>query len=526
MQAFMPPGTVKSERRKKSRKRPPGLIYVEFASGNGGMMRDLNADGFAVRAMLPLRVGEITQFSFSLNDSIRVEGEGEILWIEENGRVAGVRFTQIPSTTRVQIQEWLNGPEATPMGNETAEKSVAPPAPSFAQLREEIHSVSKGVEPPAIHAVALPSALETVPLPPPVIPSSSPSEYPPPSFEASAPVDTPIAPVPEAPSIPTSIPVLPPLPEMPKEADSPVESVPAALASVYDTFVSPGSRNPFLSRVIFEDAATEAESRPDQPDISEILMQPGAGRTSYPPHSSPYARLDPAERLLETPQASWTEWFTLSRAVTIMILLTLVVAAFPFHKQLGNSLIWLGEQMGGTPPSQSREVVPDNTVPAGAPNGTSSNPSDIPSQQLTSTEPAPGDHQNAGAASALSHDNGSSLSTAANSSFPPVSPLSDISTPGAPNNGQETGQTEYLQAMQLLRGKNAVADRHEAVRLLWISVEKGNPGAELALADMYWHGQGVARNCDQTRILLSAAARKGSAEAQKRLKQFQREGCE
>jgi TPR repeat protein len=80
--------------------------------------------------------------------------------------------------------------------------------------------------------------------------------------------------------------------------------------------------------------------------------------------------------------------------------------------------------------------------------------------------------------------------------------------------------------MQLLRGKNAAADTPEAVRLLWISVEKGHPSAEVALADLYWHGRGVVRNCDQTRILLSAAARKGNSEAQKRLQQFQREGCE
>ncbi len=80
--------------------------------------------------------------------------------------------------------------------------------------------------------------------------------------------------------------------------------------------------------------------------------------------------------------------------------------------------------------------------------------------------------------------------------------------------------------MQLLHGKNPTEDTSEAVRLLWISVEKGNPSAELTLAELYWHGEGVARNCDQTRILLSAAARKGNADAQKRLQQFQQEGCE
>jgi TPR repeat protein len=64
------------------------------------------------------------------------------------------------------------------------------------------------------------------------------------------------------------------------------------------------------------------------------------------------------------------------------------------------------------------------------------------------------------------------------------------------------------------------------VRLLWISVEKGNASAELTLAELYWHGEGVTHNCDQTRILLSAAARKGNVDALRRLQQFQQQGCE
>jgi TPR repeat protein len=80
--------------------------------------------------------------------------------------------------------------------------------------------------------------------------------------------------------------------------------------------------------------------------------------------------------------------------------------------------------------------------------------------------------------------------------------------------------------MQILHGKNAHVDAPEALRLLWIAVEKGNSNAELELAEMYWRGRGVIQNCDQTLILLTAAARKGSAEAQRRLLQYRKEGCE
>ena len=120
----------------------------------------------------------------------------------------------------------------------------------------------------------------------------------------------------------------------------------------------------------------------------------------------------------------------------------------------------------------------------------------------------------------------STLSGASKTNPAAVTPLAGITPPATPDTSPDAGQAEYLQAVQILRGRNAGVDTPEAVRLLWIAVEKGNPGAEVTLADLYWRGQGVVRNCDQTRILLTAAARKGSAEAQKRLQQFQREGCE
>ena len=83
-----------------------------------------------------------------------------------------------------------------------------------------------------------------------------------------------------------------------------------------------------------------------------------------------------------------------------------------------------------------------------------------------------------------------------------------------------------MQAQEILKGKDREGRLAEVVRLLWTAVEKGNSSAEVSLADMYRRGQGVTKNCDQTRILLMAAARKGNAEAQRRLEAFLREGCE
>jgi TPR repeat protein len=90
----------------------------------------------------------------------------------------------------------------------------------------------------------------------------------------------------------------------------------------------------------------------------------------------------------------------------------------------------------------------------------------------------------------------------------------------------EAGEQEYLQAQEMLKSGDREGGFQEAVRLLWIAVEKGNSKAEVSLAELYRRGEGVARNCDQARILLTAAARKGNADAQRRLQKFLREGCE
>ena len=99
--------TLDTERRKESRKRPPSLVYVELASANGGMMRDICEEGFAVRAMMPLRIGDSTPFAFSLDASTRFEGSCRVLWVEEEGHVAGLKFTDVSPQLLEQVRVWL-----------------------------------------------------------------------------------------------------------------------------------------------------------------------------------------------------------------------------------------------------------------------------------------------------------------------------------------------------------------------------------------------------------------------------------
>jgi PilZ domain-containing protein len=868
--------TLKSERRKKSRQRPLALVYVELASQNGGMMRDLSEEGFAVRVMIPLRVGDKTPFSFSLNEFIHIDGEGSVLWVAEKGRVAGLKFTQITPTARAQIHRWLNGPGDTVPEKTAEERTVTAETPTLEQLREELRASpprpqtarpsQKPEQAPAAETVptqvaavaSAPVASDPVeakkPEPQVEVAAQREEESAPPAPVEAAPSMTEVASVPTAteaapeleapalkspaeaaapqaeslpaepeqavPAAPEVVASAPAVVERPEsrelaepepvaessvpqteaphtltdhivstvpevvanapdvaESAKPAEAQPGTLAAqTYAENVAPPAAEPAPSpreeianaptvaelpdekvtepqsgwskpetvnvaslftpisdgqdekqhagpaapiwradgqmqpsasgeaaptapamaakppaaaetqrssesnaggsnrssgaqsvptadtrpklprlalRLNAEDyvkqkfpfavgppppppepepvpepqpkrfwapapAAPEEraeqpspqeptpavrdalrakrevtpaprpealpahESRPSArqqaretpsaswtlpptaaepvvqqksecpqagnsilPDISSILIQPsGATQRAAAGNSSVLDTLRPWHHEPET-KGSWTERFTLPRAIGIMILLVFLVALYAYRHDAGEGLIWLGEQIGGRngEPQQSEASQvsqPSETSQSNAPADSSSSP--VASESGATSEVAPPTNNSRAndsrgkeghaSQSQKSAPNGSGTASTAPQSAkpkkvpPPVIPSTSDFPSTAPEPNTEAGQVEYQQAMQILRGKYQGSALGEAVKLLWVAVEKGSPSAELALADMYWHGKGVARNCDQTRILLTAASRKGSAEAQRRLQEFQQEGCE
>jgi len=88
------------------------------------------------------------------------------------------------------------------------------------------------------------------------------------------------------------------------------------------------------------------------------------------------------------------------------------------------------------------------------------------------------------------------------------------------------GSDELAVAQSYLNGRHgAPRDSTEAVRWLWRSVAKQNATATLLLSDFYLRGDGVSKSCDQARLLLDAAARKGKAAAGERIRNLQAFGC-
>src|SRR6516162_7135036 len=520
--------TVDGERRKKLRKKPLSLVYVELPSANGGMMRDLSEDGFAMRAMIPLRAGQQTSFVFSLDEFTRIEGEGVVEWIEENGRIAGVKFAEIPASARDKIDEWLLRSDE-PSTEEQDAAISHPPAPTMEEPSASDAKQALAGPPPRSSedqsSTQRPdgqrSAPEDVAFPPeavehPVVseentePASAPEamEHPVVSEENTEPASAPEAVA--AFSEGNSEPGFPPFAR---------EANPAAPASSVSFMIERRWRMPHSSSPTSEAEALEdsepPERDPNVPDISSILMQPAG--TSSGPTKAPRHHLPGLDGQAAEPPLPWTEDLTLSSAISIMFILALTVGIYVFHGEVGQGLVWLGERMGGRS---------ERTLPSSANAPVSMHPSEPPATAAPAPDPSPSPSVPASSEPAIQEPPAADSTRASEADPPPShSPPTTNSSPGTPANSRDPGQSEYLQAEQLLRANSGVGTG-EAVQLLWISVEKGNPYAEIALADLYWHGRGVPKNCDQTRILLAAAARKGNPEAHRRLEQFQQEGCE
>ena len=90
----------------------------------------------------------------------------------------------------------------------------------------------------------------------------------------------------------------------------------------------------------------------------------------------------------------------------------------------------------------------------------------------------------------------------------------------------DDGSQELLIAQRYyLEGTTGSRDATEAAKWLWKAVGKQNPSALVMLSDLYLRGDGVPRSCDQARLLLVAAVKKGAPEAAERLRRVELNGC-
>jgi hypothetical protein len=190
-------------------------------------------------------------------------------------------------------------------------------------------------------------------------------------------------------------------------------------------------------------------------------------------------------------------------------------------------LAWRGAQSS----QGSHEVSP----PPPAPVTESSQPS-APAQQATAPQPtAPAEqttpprstHEATASTSAPVDTPSSPKNRAAEREVAEKTPSAAPAEPAASQLASPSGGVEELAMAERYLNGSAGNSRNssEAAAWLWRSIAKHNGQATMLLADLYLRGDGVSKNCEQGRVLLDSAARRGIAGAGERLRNLQAFGC-
>lgn len=190
-----------------------------------------------------------------------------------------------------------------------------------------------------------------------------------------------------------------------------------------------------------------------------------------------------------------------------------------------------GHQVSPAPPVTAKETEPPDTQPQ-APTK-----SDAPDRTATAKTHAEEPPTPAPAAAAKPPEPTTERREPAPAAKPPEAKAErsapttnegpDESAKASPPATGRGGAEELALAQRYLSGASGQRrDTAEAAKWLWKSIAKHNGQATLLLADLYLKGDGVPKNCDQARVLLYSAARKGLQGAGERLRNLPAFGCQ
>jgi hypothetical protein len=204
---------------------------------------------------------------------------------------------------------------------------------------------------------------------------------------------------------------------------------------------------------------------------------------------------------------------SLWRSLVVMALGAVIALVVVFYQhELGGSLIWLGETISGK--TKASSVLPETKTAPTSPPVDPKAPSELGAAQPT-LQPAP-----------QKTDDPKLDGTAVTPKPVPDTAL-PAETPAAKFDSSSTPpmRQESMLEKQALRDRPEVWDSHETVESLWGAVQSGSVSAERSLAERFVRGEGVLKNCEQAKVLLRAAANKGSREARLRLYELETQGC-
>jgi hypothetical protein len=210
--------------------------------------------------------------------------------------------------------------------------------------------------------------------------------------------------------------------------------------------------------------------------------------TSFLPESVP------SDRQIHPSQPQFMRGAATGIIISIFALMTFVYVQ-NFHPEITNSLIRFGKNLVGT--TQPLSASPD-AAPA---------------------QPASPVHDDRPATS-KSNAETSAKEAVENSALPPkVEPLPKSSPPAI------SRATERTNTPQPVHHASGTGNNTATLEQLWNAVAQGDTAAEVELAQRYLAGNSVPKNCEQARVLLSAASKKGNVEATRQYQRLLTTGC-
>jgi PilZ domain-containing protein len=255
---------------------------------------------------------------------------------------------------------------------------------------------------------------------------------------------------------------------------------------------------------------SQQEAPPPRPAWSNA----SASSLGYPMADEPRYNLPFAESIVPYPdpqqRRSTAVWRGL--AVTAMVIALLALGVV-YQKEVGSSLIWIGETMSGK--TKASTVVPsdkptDAVLPSTKPDGAASDSADKNSSvTIPESDPV--------ADSKKAYDDTAKLPTSKSGAAAATPNASDVSDRSVSALDRQSAATQKPEPNW---------SETDSVEALWGAVQGGSVSAEVSLAERFARGAGVNKNCDQAKVLMKAAADKGNREARLRLYELETQGCQ
>jgi PilZ domain len=105
------------ERRENTRKVPDQFAFLQLEHDDGGTVLDISEGGLRFESFDPVQENGQIHFWFSLNLRERIEGWGEVAWMDTERKSGGLKFLSLSEDGREQIRHYIlraSNPETAP----------------------------------------------------------------------------------------------------------------------------------------------------------------------------------------------------------------------------------------------------------------------------------------------------------------------------------------------------------------------------------------------------------------------------